>query len=143
LAEGSSCFPKVTPVSRKAGIFLQNRGGKPLTCYYSFVPRGNFSWERALCENKHSALSSGKHKCSSTHPRPARNHPRDQQFPDNPSKAAAPRPGQTRVSKASATSASWRRPFLPAANPPSSSSPRSGQRSGREVLRNTKGGYLV
>lgn len=107
-AEGSSCIPKVVPVSRKDGIFLQNREGKPLTFDFPFVPRGNFSREQALSANKHAAVSCGKHKCSSTHSRSARKPIPDQQFPDNPSEAAASWQGW--VSKASTTSVSWQIP---------------------------------
>lgn len=78
------------------------------TLYFLPVPRGNFSWEQALCANKHAALSSGK--CFSTHSRSGRNHLLDQQFPNNHAeqqhhgRVRGTRSHRGRVSKASTTS---------------------------------------
>lgn len=45
LAAVSDCSPRVAPFSRKGGIFLQSRKGKPLNFHSPAVPTGNVSWE--------------------------------------------------------------------------------------------------
>lgn len=69
LAENSSCFPKVAQIFGKQ-VYSSKIEGK--TSKFFFVPRGNLSCEQALRANKHTVLSSEKHKCFPIHSKLAR-----------------------------------------------------------------------